>query len=67
VSERTFRQELLRLKREQGICDDAFYHYDTPLTVDHETETLLSAGFDAVEELNHWGDTHTLKAIRQPD
>ena len=57
-----YRQELLRLKKEQGISDDAFYHYDTPLTVAHETEALLAAGFSKVEILGSWGATHTLKA-----
>lgn len=58
-----FRQELLRLKAEQGISDNSFYHYDTPLTVAHETETLLKAGFTSVEVLAQWGATYTLKAI----
>lgn len=60
--ERTFRNELLRLKKEQGVDDKEFYHYDTPLTVEHETEALLEAGFSCVEVLNNWGATFTLKA-----
>lgn len=63
--ERTFRNELLRLKKEQGIDDDEFYHYDTPLTVEHETEALLEAGFSSVEVLNNWGATFTIKANKQ--
>lgn len=51
-----------RLKELQGIDDGEFYHYDTPLTVQHETEALLAAGFSAVEVLNDWGTTFTLKA-----
>ena len=62
--ERLHRQNLLALKAEQGISDDAFYHYDTPLTVEHEQEALLEAGFSAVEVLGHWGPTYTLKAIK---
>lgn len=62
--ERLFRQDLLTLKQAQGITDDAFYHYDTPLTVAHETEALLEAGFSSVSVLAHWGNTYTLKAIR---
>ena len=58
------RQKLISLKAEQGICDDEFYHYDTPLTVKHETEALLEAGFSTVEILNHWGATYTLKAVK---
>ena len=62
AEESYFRQELLRLKAEQGIADNAFYHYDTPLTVAHETEALLSAGFSRVTVLHNWGATYTLKA-----
>jgi len=63
--EETFhRKELLRLKAEQNIVDSEFYHYDTPLTVDHEIECLLAAGFSSVEILNHWGATYAIKAIR---
>ena len=57
-----FRSELLRFKAEQGIADDEFYHYDTPLTVVHEREALLMAGFASVEVLGQWGATCTLKA-----
>lgn len=60
--ERMHRQELLRLKREQGIGDGEFYHYDTPLTVAHETEALLAAGFTRVTVLKNWGATYGLKA-----
>jgi len=59
--ERFFRSELLRLKAAQGIDDDEFYHYDTPLTVEHETQALLAAGFALVEVLGQWGATYTLK------
>lgn len=56
-----YRNELLRLKKEQRISDEEFYHYDTPLTVGHEEEALQEAGFSKVEILNHWGATYTLK------
>ena len=58
------RGELLRLKQEHGIQDEAFYHYDTPLTVEHEKEALLSAGFSSVTVLKSWAVTYTLKANR---
>jgi len=54
--------ELARLKEEQGISHDGLYHFDTPLTLRHETEALLAAGFSSVEVLNSWGPTFTLKA-----
>lgn len=62
--EKMHRQNLISLKAEQGICDDEFCHYDTPLTVKHETEALLEAGFSNVEVLSHWGATYTLKAVK---
>lgn len=62
--EKMHRQNLIALKAKQGICDGEFYHYDTPLTVKHETEALLEAGFSNVEVLNHWGATYTLKAAK---
>lgn len=43
--EASFRQELLRLKAEQRISDDEFYHYDTPLTVEYDIEALQESGF----------------------
>lgn len=62
--ENTHRQNLLALKAEQGISDNEFYHYDTPLTVQHETKALLEAGFSNVKVLCNWGATYTLKAIK---
>ena len=58
------QQELLDRKAAEGIKDRAFYHFDTPLTVAHETAALLQAGFSAVEVLRSWGPTFTLKATK---
>ena len=62
--EQMHRQNLSELKAEQGISDDEFYHYDTPLTIKHETEALLEAGFSSVEVLKNWGATYTIKAVK---
>ena len=59
-----YRSELNRMKVEQGIADDEFYHYDTPLTVEHETQALKEAGFSSVEILGHWENTYTLKVSK---
>ena len=56
------RAELLRLKREAGAAADVIWHFDTPLTVEHEVGALFAAGFSAVQVLNHWGATFTLRA-----
>ena len=62
--EHMHRQNLITLKAEQGIADDEFYHYDTPLTVKHETEALMKAGFSSVLVLKNWGATYTIKAVK---
>ncbi len=62
--ERFFRRELLRLKAEQGITDDAFYHYDTPLTLAHELEALRESGFVRTEVAGHWENTYTIKSAK---
>jgi tRNA (cmo5U34)-methyltransferase len=62
--EQMHRKNLATLKAEQGITDDEFYHYDTPLTVKHESEALVEAGFASVEVLNNWGATYTVKAVK---
>lgn len=62
--EQMHRETLAALKAQQGITDDAYYHYDTPLTVMHETEALLEAGFSSVQVLQNWGATYTLKAVK---
>ena len=61
--ESEYRQNLLALKAEQGIFDNDFYHYDTPLTVEHEIEALTEAGFSTVTVLQHWDTTYTIKAV----
>lgn len=61
--EREYFENLCKIKKEQGITDGGFYHYDTPLTVEHEINVLKSAGFSNVEILHSWGATYCVKAI----
>ena len=58
------RENLMALKKEQGIEDNEIYHYDTPLTVEHEREALIEAGFSTVEVMKNWGATYVIKAIK---
>lgn len=58
------RQELMRLKSQQKIYDNAFYHYDTPLTKTHELNALTEAGFSSIEILAEWGATAAVKAVK---
>ena len=61
--EKEYFQNLAALKKEQGLSDDVFYHYDTPLTVEHEMDILRQAGFRDVRIMNQWGEsTYTVLA-----
>ena len=60
--ERSLRRQLEQLRLQEGICDGEFYHFDTPLTVEHEIGALQEGGFSKVEILKNWGATYTLKA-----
>lgn len=60
--EKEYFQNLEELKREQGLDDQVLYHYDTPLTVEHEMEVLREAGFIDVRVLRQWGSACTVYA-----
>lgn len=60
--ERFYFSEARRLRAEQNIPDDAFYHYDTPHTVDHLIEMLMEAGFGPVERIWKSENTQVLRA-----
>ena len=64
AEEQRHRSDLESLLAAQPPKPGVYYHFDTPLTVAHETEALLEAGFRKVEVLKNWGATHTLKAFR---
>lgn len=64
--ERQYFQEFEAMKAEQGLEDGEFYHYDTPLLVEHEMEVLRRAGFCEVSILHPWGvSTYTVCARKQ--
>ena len=61
--EQEYFQNLAELKREQGLPEGTFYHYDTPLLAEHEMEILRGAGFRNVRILKQWGEsTYTVAA-----
>ena len=60
--ETEYFQNLKQLKKEQGLPENEFFHYDTPLTADHEIQVLQRAGFSDVQIRKEWGTTFTLLA-----
>ncbi len=51
-----------RLRRENGITDDGYYHYDTPCTVDNQIFLLYEAGFRKVTQVFRMENTTMLVA-----
>ena len=62
--EKEYFENLKKLKEEQNITDNEFYHYDTPLTAEHEIQILKESGFTDIRILKNWGATYTIKAKR---
>ena len=63
-TEHFYFSELERLKCEQGLNSHEFYHYDTPLTVEHEIEVLKKVGFSDTRLMRNWENTYTILARR---
>ncbi len=60
IEDLLFAQAALRRKRD-GIADDVFIHFDTPLTLDHEMQAIAAGGFRDVKSLGFLsGDDHTV-------
>ena len=54
--EKEYFETLARLKKEQGLSEGEFYHFDTPLTVEHEMDVLRRAGFRDVRIDKRWSE-----------
>ena len=54
--------ENARLRREMNIPDGEFYHFDTPCTIDNQTDMLRKAGFSSVEMVWRMENTTMLVA-----
>lgn len=57
-------EQLASIKRLEGIGDDEFYHFDTPMTVQHEMDILTKAGFSEIKIKKSWSVTYTIIAYR---
>ena len=61
--------EAARRRARDGVPEEAFAHFDTPLTLEHEMEVLRAGGFASVEVLGFLPpDDHTplLRAVKAP-
>lgn len=62
--EEACRLELEALKQLKKASNGELYHYDTPLTLEHEMEALRMAGFKQIDVLGRWNSTVTIKASK---
>ena len=54
--------ENLRIRKELGIPEEEFYHYDTPCTIHNQRSLLEKAGFSMVEQVFRIENTTILVA-----
>ena len=54
-----------RIRKAQDIPADAFYHYDTPCTIDNQIRLLKAAGFSSVEKVFRVENTTILVARKE--
>lgn len=54
--------ELERMRNEQELKYDEFYHYDTPCTIENQIDMLKAAGFKTVEQVFRLENTTMLVA-----
>ena len=58
------RREYERLIQEQG--EGGMFHYDTPFSIEHESQVLREAGFEKVERLWRQGNTTLVIGEKAP-
>lgn len=56
--------EYKRIKHNQHLADDTYYHFDTPCTVENQKKLLLSSGFLYVKEVWRKKNNVTLLAYK---
>ena len=62
--ENLLRRECERKRKAGGISEEQFVHFDIPLTLEHETELLLQAGFSKVNVPDSIEGATFIEAVR---
>lgn len=62
AEEELYFRENERIRREMGLSDDEFYHYDTPCTITNQITMLKAAGFSNVKQVFREENTTILVA-----
>ncbi len=64
ADEEFFFAEYERIRREQNISEDEFYHYDRPCTISNQIRMLQLAKFDKVEMVWREDNTTIIEATK---
>ncbi len=64
AEERRFFSELAELREREHIPENAFVHFDTPFTPEHEMKVLREAGFTSVTVEGRWQNTFMIVATK---
>lgn len=56
--------ENVRIRREQNIPENGFYHYDTPCTIENQIKMFKAAGFLNAEKVYRMENTTIIIAIK---
>lgn len=59
-----YYNENRRLRKEQGIKDGEFYHYDTPCTVSNEISMFKKVGFKVSKMVWRFSNTTIIENIK---
>jgi tRNA (cmo5U34)-methyltransferase len=64
AEEDAFGAEWQRLRREQNIPEDEFFHFDIPFTVENQIDLLKQAGFNRVEFIFRYKSDAVISAYK---
>ena len=60
--EQSFQVEFARLRLEENLQENEFYHFDIPLTAETQMKILRSVGFSCVRLIREWENTSIITA-----
>ena len=52
------------LRQDQGVSEDAFYHFDIPFTAETEIGLMKAAGFKHADVTREWEDASIIRAFK---
>ena len=57
--------EIARIRKEEGLSEDEFYHYDTPCTIQNQIKLFEKAGFSNIQKVFRVENTTIITAKKK--